>query len=108
MRERRQHIVYVTQHTEYHCRDRECVGVRDRKTGKWQRWHGVLRSRLVGSQQNSLKIARNVQLGARLVFVGDGTYLTSIVQEMARPTKAVVRSFAYANLTKSGAIENAR
>lgn len=100
--ERRRHVVYVTRHTEYHCRGRECVGVRDRASGRWQRWHGILRSRLVGCMVDEPEVQRRVELGARLVFVGDGTYLTSKLERAGRPPKAVL--WSYASLIKAGAI----
>jgi hypothetical protein len=100
--ERRRHVVYVTRHTEYHCRGRECVGVRDRKSGRWQRWHGVLRSRLVGCVIDEPTVQRRLEVGARLVFVNDGTFLTSKLERAARPPKNVL--WSYSSLTRAGAI----
>lgn len=100
--DRRRHIVYFTRHTEYHCRGRECVGVRDRETGRWQRWHGILRSRLVGSVLEEPLVSRRLELGARLVFIGDGTYMTSQLVHAARPPKSVI--WSYASLISAGAI----
>ncbi len=37
--ERRQHVLYVTQNTEYHLRGAECVGVRDLWSGHWREDH---------------------------------------------------------------------
>ena len=100
--ERRRHVVYVTRHTEYHCRGRECVGVRDRATGAWQRWHGVLRARLVGCMVEAPMVQRRIELGARLVFLRDGTFLTSRLEAAGRPPKKVL--WSYSSLTQSGAI----
>ena len=49
VKERRQHVVYITKNSEYHCRRKECVAVRDRNTGRWRRWHAALRGQLLGS-----------------------------------------------------------
>ena len=45
---RRRHRLFVTRHTEYHLRDDECVGVRDRDSGRWVRDHAALRLRALG------------------------------------------------------------
>lgn len=92
--DRRQHVVYVTRHTEYHCRQRECVGVRDRNTGRWQRWHKALRSRLVGSTDGQGAMCDPPQVGERLVFMGDGSILTSRVIGRGRPAKEAVHFYA--------------
>ncbi|MCA9530842.1 MAG: hypothetical protein KC543_11950 [Myxococcales bacterium] len=47
-RERRVHRVFVTLNTEYHVRRQTCVGVRDRRTGRWLRDHTALRGRVSG------------------------------------------------------------
>lgn len=67
-KERRRHIMYVTRNTEYHCRDRECVGVRDRNTRRWQRWHPALRTRLLGTMAGENKVKRGADLGNKLIF----------------------------------------
>ena len=103
MLERRHHLMLVTRHTEYHVRGRECVGVRDRRTGQWKRWHGALRSRLAGSvRQETLQ--RNVQLGLPLLFVGSQSFMTSRLVSATRPPKDAI--VGYASLAWSGAIES--
>ena len=42
---RRRHRVFKTKHTEYHLRNDECVGVRDRGSGLWILDHAALRLR---------------------------------------------------------------
>ncbi len=100
--ERRRHVVYITRHTEYHCRGRECVGVRDRVSGRWQRWHAILRGRLVGCVFNEPQVHRRIEVGSRLVFLGESMFMTSKLERSARPPKNVL--WSYANLTKAGAI----
>lgn len=101
-RERRRHTMYVTSHTEYHCRGREVVGIRDRGTGRWQRWHPLLRHRLVGAVDRDEQFTRSVEIGAPLVFVGDNTFVTSRLRERGRPPKDALGS--YASLATSGMI----
>jgi hypothetical protein len=99
---RRRHVVYVTRNTEYHCRGRECVGVRDRETGRWQRWHPALRARLLGSVAERHTIRRQTRLGARLVFDGRQLILTSKLEWSGRPEKEVI--WSYSSLCRAGEI----
>jgi len=101
--ERRQHIVYVTRHTEYHCRQRECVGVRDRRTGQWQRRHGALRSLLVGASNGVGSFWDEPQLGERLLFMGKESVLTSRVVDTGRPPRDAV--WFYSSYSKAGSID---
>jgi hypothetical protein len=83
--ERRRHRLFVTRHTEYHVRDDECVGVRDRETGAWFRYHAALRL-------HAIRLPRKGEddrwLGERLQFVGNATdVLTSPVVAVGRPPK---------------------
>jgi len=94
--------MYVTSHTEYHCRGREVVGVRDRHTGSWQRWHPMLRHRLVGAVDEEERFTRHIQVGTPLIFVGDTTYVTSRLRGRKRPPKDALGS--YASLAASGLI----
>ena len=103
--ERRQHVVYVTRHTEYHCRLSECVGVRDRDTGVWQRWHRALRRRLIGSTDGQGEAGEQPQIGQRLIFVGQGPILlTSRVIGHGRPSKQLV--WCYASFSRAGTIQS--
>jgi hypothetical protein len=101
--DRRQHVVYVTRHTEYHCRARECVGVRDRDSGRWQRWHHAVRSQLAGSAGDDAAIVwTQPQVGERLLFIGDGSILTSRLVGQGRPPKEALQF--YSSFGKAGTI----
>jgi len=103
--ERRRHIVYFTDHSEYHCRDRECVGVRDRRTRRWQRYHPAVRLTLLGGMRGDHKMYRRLAVGSRLVFHGGRTVLTSNLSCAARPPREAL--FYYSSLCKSGEIHRA-
>lgn len=102
-RERRHHRVFVTRNTEYHLRDRECVGVRDRTTGIWVRRHKALRAELLGCVDLQRRVDRVPRIGARLIFGGNETVVTSRVLATSRPD--FESTFMYASLVKSGEIE---
>lgn len=97
--ERRRHRVYVTRNTEYHFRDGFCVAVRDRRTGDFLQGHLAVRRRLHGG----LKFYGNGAIipnagdpvpGEALYFAADGRDLvTSPVESVERPTKAVVLAY---------------
>lgn len=97
---RRQHRVFATKHTEYHLRLDECVGVRDRRTGAWLRMHAALRLRAillppVGADAECV--------GRRLQFWGRSTDVTtSPVVEVTRPAREVVDF--YVSAAKAGEI----
>jgi len=87
-RERRQHRVFVTRHTEYHLRGSECVGVRDRDSGRWLRRHAALR---LHALQLPPIGADDGWLGQRIQFWSSTTdVLTSPVVAILRPEKDVV------------------
>lgn len=102
--ERRRHVVYLTKNSEYHCRSGECVGVRERQSGRWRRWHAAVRCRLAGSVTDGRKLSRNVRVGARLFFEGQRMLLTSELQQTCRPAKGDIWSYAY--LCTSGLIDS--
>jgi hypothetical protein len=97
---RRRHRVFVTRHTEYHLRQDECVGVRDRETGAWLRDHAALRLRAirlppVGHDHH--------WLGRRIQFWGHGTdVVTSPVVAVGRPAKDALEG--YVSLAHAGTI----
>jgi hypothetical protein len=101
--ERRRHRVFITRNTEYHLRDRECVGVRDSTTGRWIRRHKALRAELLGSVDLQRRVHRTPRVGARLIFAGKETVVTSRVLDSLRPDYE--STFMYASLVKSGEIE---
>ncbi|MCC6750258.1 MAG: hypothetical protein IT371_21515 [Deltaproteobacteria bacterium] len=99
--ERRRHVVYLTKNTEYHCRDRECVGVRDRTSGQWHRYHEAVRAQLLGAVGPELQICPPAA-GLRLFFSGEQPVLTSTLIGTHRPGRDDI--FSYANLVVAGEI----
>ena len=99
--ERRRHTVYLTRNTEYHCRDRECVGVRDRGSGAWLRDHPALRARMLGAVCRS-GMRRDPEKGLRLLFGGCQLVMTSRLITSGRPEREDV--FAYTSLCRAGEI----
>jgi len=101
---RRRHVVYLTRNTEYHCRDRECVGVRDRRSGVWSRGHPALRSRIMGAVSSDLRrLASEPTVGMRLVFeTAAETVMTTRLRVIGRPDREAV--FAYTSLCRAGEI----
>lgn len=100
--ERRRHVMFITRNSEYHCRDRECVAVRDRNTGQWHRHHPAIRAELIGGVLNGKPTRRVPREGYRLVFDKEGVVLTSRVVSRARPQKDVL--FWYTSLCRAGEI----
>ncbi|MCA9644228.1 MAG: hypothetical protein KC492_26220 [Myxococcales bacterium] len=99
-KERRRHKMFVTRNTEYHFRDRRCVGVRDRKSGNWLTSHLACGRSLSGAvrfQKNGVAIPVNGEptVGEALYF-GEGgrDLLTSILCSVERPEKSVVARYA--------------
>lgn len=98
--ERRRHRVYVTRNTEYHFRDGVCVAVRDRTSGAFLPGHLAIRRKLHGG----LRFFANGAIlpnpgepapGDALYFAADGRDLvTSPLERIERPTKAVVQTYA--------------
>jgi len=102
-KERRQHKLILTKNTEYHFRDDECVGVRDRKTGKWVRKHLALRAFLTGYVDQTKKIWKSPVRGGRLHIISErGSVLTSPLINVFRPNKEVI--WAYTSFAKAGEI----
>lgn len=81
--DRRRHCVFFTKHTEYHLRDAECVGVRDRGSGAWMLQHAALR--LLALAIPELPESQE-WIGQRIHFWGrDTDVLTSPVVAVGRP-----------------------
>ena len=98
--DRRRHRIFYTNHTEYHLRDDECVGVRDRETGEWMIDHAALRLRalaLPDQRSTSDWIGQRIQFWGRLTDV-----LTSPVIAVGRPTVEEIP--AYVSQARSGMI----
>ncbi len=85
---RRRHRVFVTRHTEYHLRDDECVGVRDRNSQIWLRDHAALRLRALRLPPVGHEHA---WVGRRIQFWGSrADVLTSAVMHVLRPHRESV------------------
>jgi hypothetical protein len=100
--DRRQHVVYITKNNEYHCRDRECVGVKNRTDGIWQSEHPALRGRLLGGIQNGEATKECPEIGWRMVFGKDTLVMTTQVLFKGRPDRECI--FAYTSLCRAGEI----
>jgi len=93
--------MFVTQNTEYHLRLDECVGVRDRDSGTWQRHHAALRLHAI---QLPPMGHDHSWIGRRLQFWGsDKDVVTSTVVEVARPEPLCLPR--YISLERSGSID---
>jgi hypothetical protein len=103
--QRRRHRVFCTQHTEYHLRDAECVGVRDRSSGTWLIDHAALRLHALAVPETP---DDSTWIGQRLQFWGRATDVTtSPVVAIGRPRLEEV--FDYVSQARSGQIhENPR
>ncbi len=88
--ERRRHVVYVTHHNEYHCRGQECVGVRDRDTGKWLRHHPALRGKIIGAMSKECQKLSSPREGLHLIISGKKMLRTSKIIFAGRPDKVSV------------------
>ena len=92
-KERRRRFVYVTKNREYHVFDAICVGVRDRRSGRWVEEHGAIRRRVEGGVRifesgAAVPTLRNPEVGAPMFFhvsEEDGDIITSCIQDIARP-----------------------
>jgi hypothetical protein len=104
-RERRRHVVYITRNTEYHCRGCECVGVRDRQTGRWHHAHPALRGELLGAVDNERRELLRPETGRRLLFSANQAVMTSPLTISGRPDRTAV--FHYTSLCWSGEIRAA-
>lgn len=94
LNERRKHVLYVTQNTEYHLRDDRCVGVRDLWTGRWKQEHPAVGKRLFGAvsaQAGSLEPVNAPEVNSMLWFDnGDSDIFTSRLTSITRPPKNAI------------------
>lgn len=97
---RRQHRMFETLHTEYHLRNDECVGVRDKSSGQWYRDHPALRLRAIQVPS----IGSDAEwVGRRLQFWGEvDDVTTSPVVSVMRPARDSLRG--YVSLARAGEI----
>lgn len=90
-KERRRHHLYVTKNTEYHLRDRLCVGVRDLWSGHWRTDHPAVGKRLFGAVRQTEKglepLARPAVDSLLWFENGDNDILTSKLTLITRPSK---------------------
>lgn len=97
--ERRIHKVFVTRNTEYHVRKTVCVGVRDRKSGRWMRGHIALRSEVAGGlsflKSGAVRATDSLpSIGESLFFCRDGRDLvTSAIVSVERPHRETVSCY---------------
>jgi hypothetical protein len=104
--DRRRNKQLITRNTEYHVNRRECVGVRDRRTGRWLTDHPALRTWLLGGMDRKKKVYPFCRPGVRLLFSdGRRDVLTSPLLEIERPPKPAVERYTWRG--KSGLIEAA-
>ena len=101
--ERRRHRVFLTLHTEYHCRDDVCVAVRDLASGQFRADHPAIGRRMTGS----IRFTRNGGVASftargeeprpgESLFFSDGSLelRTSALCGIERPPKAVVEQYS--------------
>ncbi len=96
--ERRRHRLYVTQNTEYHCRDNRCVAVRDVWTGRWRAEHPAVGRALFGGVRPGvmgLEPLMEPVVDCLLWFEnGENDILTSRLTSVGRPMKRIVEQYA--------------
>jgi hypothetical protein len=98
--DRRRHRVFFTRQTEYHLRDDECVGVRDRCSGAWMPNHAALRLHALALPplpESGAWVGQRIQFWGRLTDV-----LTSPVVAVGRPRLDEVP--AYVSQARAGMI----
>jgi hypothetical protein len=92
--------MYVTRNTEYHFRGDRCVGVRDRRTGRWLDSHLAMDRRLAGGVRffdngTAVPSGESPKVGEALYFDEDGRELiTSTLASIERPGKELVARYA--------------
>jgi len=95
--ERRRHKKYVTRNTEYHLRDKTCVGVRDLWSGAWRQEHPALGKVLFGAVRpgpSGLEPQLEPSVQSLLWFEnGDNDILTSRLTGIERPEKQVLANY---------------
>lgn len=102
--DRRRNLNLVTRNTEYHVHLRECVGVKDLRTGQWLSEHPALRTWLAGGMDRRSKLFDRVLVGARLVFTdGHRDVVTSPLVGVTRPEKLSPEKYTWRS--QSGLIE---
>lgn len=94
--DRRRNKKLITRNTEYHIHQRECVAVRDRRSGQWLHNHPALRTLLLGGMDRKRALFDSVLPGSRLVFSnGRKDILTSPLLEVERPQKVTLERYTW-------------
>ncbi len=95
---RRRHSLFITQNTEYHLRDKHCVGVRDLWSGQWRTDHPAVGRRLFGAVRpgpEGLEPLPEPTVDCLLWFEnGENDILTSRLSAITRPPRKVVQTYA--------------
>lgn len=98
--DRRLNRTLVTRNTEYHIHLKECVGVRDRRTGQWLSDHPALRTFLLGGMDRKQRLFTATRPGVRLVFTdGRRDILTSPLLHVERPPKPSLDAYTWRGQT---------
>jgi hypothetical protein len=96
--ERRIHRIFITRNTEYHMRQRTCVRIRDRQSGRWVENHRALNlimtgSYPFGSSDSDINLSDVPEIGECVFLNANGIDLiTSPVLAIERPSRDVVRT----------------
>ena len=96
--ERRIHRIFITRNTEYHMRQRTCVRIRDRQSGRWVENNRALNlimtgSYPFGSSDSDINLSDVPEIGECVFFNDNGIDLiTSPVLAIERPSRDVVRT----------------
>jgi hypothetical protein len=105
--ERRRHKVYVTQNSEYHCRDGTCVAVRNRRSGIFVAGHVALGRRLRAGVRfddfgaiSSISRPETPRVGDQICFccasdaLDTTDVVTSPLETVERPSRDIVRTYS--------------
>jgi hypothetical protein len=105
--ERRRHKVYVTQNSEYHCRDGICVAVRNKRSGLFVQGHSALGRQLRAgvrfddsgavssvSRPDASLVGDQICFCSRTEIHSSTDVVTSPVEAVERPTKDTVRAYS--------------
>jgi hypothetical protein len=102
---RRRHQVFVTNNSEYHCRDGLCLAVRDLHTGMFRRRHEAIGKKITSAVRfnedggiASISEPGQTHVGEQLCFAServDHELITSVVRSIERPPKEIVSQYTH-------------
>ena len=103
--DRRRYRVLITQNTEYHCKDKTCIAVRDLKSGSFKSDHPALGRRMSGgirftnegSISSFTKPGEWPHPGERVLFSAgklETELQTSPLRAVSRPPKEIVGQYS--------------